>query len=149
MKKISLVLVLFTFLIPSLAFAQVRTSGAVRRNTINEENADASCVKTAVETRETSLISAFSKFNTSMVSALNARKTALADAWSNESVAERKTDRKTAWSEFSSAKKSAAKTYRSEKKAAFTTFKKTVTETCKNSAAAKEEVENSSIDPTI
>ena len=63
------------------------------------------CMKTAVEARETSIISATSAFHSSIATALDARKTALVDAWSLSSATEIKTALKSAGSSFESSQK--------------------------------------------
>jgi hypothetical protein len=131
MKKIVLTLALALAVIPGTSFAA----------------GDVACVKTAVETRESSLIAAYGKFNTAIVAAMEKRKDSLSDAWSQSEAAARKSARKSAFSTFKSERKSAVSTFKSEKKSAWTTFKSTVTSTCKAPEAATEEPEKTSVDP--
>ncbi len=81
------------------------------------------CMKTAVEARETSIISATSAFHSSVAAALDARKTALLAAWSLSDATEIKTAIKSAGDGFGSSHKTASKTFESAKKTAMTTFK--------------------------
>ncbi len=133
MKKYLLSFLLLGFLTPGITFAA----------------RDIACVKNAVNTRESSIISAYTKFNTSMVSALEKRKTSLSEAWSKTESSERKVARKEAFSTFKSSKKSAASTYKSDKKSAWSTYKTTVVNTCKIPEAAKEEAEKTSEEPSL
>ncbi len=133
MKKYLLSFLLLGFLTPGITFAA----------------RDTACVKKAVEARESSIISAYSKFNTSMVSALEKRKTSLSEAWSKSEVSERKAARKEAFSTFKSSRKSAASTYKADKKSAWSTYKTTVVNTCKIPEAAKEETEKNSEEPSL
>lgn len=133
MKKVILSLFLCALIVPGVSSAAQ----------------DTTCVKNAVETRESAVIAAFGKFNTSMTSALEKRKSSLSDAWSKTESSARKSARKSAWSTFKSEKKSAVSVYKSEKKSAWATYKSTVTQTCKVPEAAKEETEKTSVEPTL
>lgn len=142
MKKILLSFVLLALFAPSLSFA-AKSVNPVGGTT------DTTCIRNAVATRESSIISAFSKFNTSMVSALEKRKTGLSTAWSKTEVSERKATRKSTWDTFKSDRKSASSTYKSDKKTAWSTFTNTMTSTCMLPKSVVEETEKTSEEPTL
>ena len=103
------------------------------------KNVDATCMQTAVDTRETALTEAWSTFATDIEDALSARKSALYDAWGKSDVKVRNTAIATAWKTWKSDKKSAHTELRSDRKATWETFKKTAKDSCKI-ATPKDEV---------
>lgn len=142
MKKILLSFVLLALFAPSLSFA------AKAVNPVGGKT-DTTCIRNAVVARESSIVTAFSKFNTSMVSALEKRKAGLSNAWSKTEASERKTLRKSTWATFKSDKKSASSTYKSDKKSAWATFKSTMSDKCKAPQSVSEETEKTSEEPTL
>ena len=87
-----------------------------------------SCIKVALEKRETAVISAVTNNQTNVLSALNTRKTSLLAAWDKTTRADVKSAISTAWSAYkssmttlrstlSTARKGARVTYRADVKA--------------------------------
>ena len=93
--------------------------------------ADATCMQTAIDTREAALMAAFDTFTTDVKAALTARKSALHDAWGQSDVATRNTDIKNSWKTWKSAHKEAFKDLKTARKSAWDAFKGTVKTTCK------------------
>lgn len=82
----------------------------------------ASCVQTAVDTREAAIDDAFATFSTSETAALVARKSALHDAWGMASASARRSARTKAWTDYRTANKAAYTALRTARKAAWATF---------------------------
>jgi len=87
----------------------------------NTENI--TCVKAAVERRETAIQSALDNFYNSVKTALQTRKSDLSVAWTNSEKNARRTAIKTAWQNFKVSKNSAIQTFRKAKIAAWQQFK--------------------------
>ncbi len=117
---------------------ETRTNRGVRMQNASSTNVDATCMQTAVDTRESSLETAWNTFTTSVTSALSARKTALHDAWGLSVVSERNAAIKTAWKEWKSASKTNHKKLITDRKSAWETFRKTTKESCKVTAPKEE-----------
>ncbi len=81
------------------------------------------CMQSAVEKRETSIISAVDGFNSSMSKIHSVRKTALVDAWKIEDKVARNEARKTAWTSYRTDAKSAHATMKASRQSAWMTFK--------------------------
>ena len=81
------------------------------------------CMQSAVEKRETSIISAVDTFHGSISKIHNVRKTALVDAWKIEDKVSRNEARKTAWTTYRTDAKSAHSTMKSSRQSAWSTFK--------------------------
>jgi len=81
------------------------------------------CIKTAVDKRETSMISSVSTFQTAILSGLNTRKTDLLNAWSLTTKEEIKMAIKKSRDTFKSTKKFAKETLRKWEKSARKTFR--------------------------
>ncbi len=107
---------------------------------------DATCMSTAVDVRETSLISAWGDLNTSLTAALTERKEALIDAWAMTDTAERNKALKTAWATWKTDKKEAHTEFKSDRKAAWDTFKATVKSECKVKLPKEEATEKAAKD---
>ncbi len=105
---------------------------------------DATCVQTAVETRETALISGWGDFNETITTALGERKTALKAAWGLTDKKAQKTAIAGAWKEWKKDSKSAHVEMKKDRKSAWDAFKKTVKETCKVTAPKEESLEKDS-----
>lgn len=159
MKKIIFGVFVLSLVLPSLSLAAMNIKnrnmdGEMRAKGVKSEkglgvSANSSCIQQAIDTRETAVISAFSKFSTSMINALNKRKSAYSEAASKTNPADKKTAMKSAIETFKKERSSAGATYKSEKKSAWENFKNTLTNTCKLPNAAKEEKEKDSIDPIM
>lgn len=98
---------------------------------------DATCMQTAVDTREAAIATSFTTFNTDIMAALTARKTALHDAW-GLGTSTRATAIKSAWTDWKNAHKEAFTDLKSARKSAWTTFKETVRTTCKTTLPKEE-----------
>lgn len=92
---------------------------------------NATCMSTAVEVRETALMTAWGDLNTSLTAGLTDRKTAFVAAWAMSDVAERSKALKTAWATWKTDKKDAHSEFKADRKAAWETFKTTVKSQCK------------------
>jgi len=80
---------------------------------------DPTCIKNAIEKRDTAIIATVNRFQTTIVNALNTRKTALKAAWEKTDRSERRTAIKEAWTAYKKAAKDARQTLKTEKKAAW------------------------------
>ncbi len=127
----------------SLAFAFVLLTGSYAFAHGNDDghNVDATCMQTAVETRETTLVSAWDTFNTSIKAGLEARKTALKDAWGLTDVKAQKKATIAGWKEWKKDSKEAHVALKKERKSAWDAFKKTTKDTCKVTAPKEEALE--------
>jgi hypothetical protein len=112
------------------------TDFSLRGNSI--ANVDASCVQTAVDTREVAVQNAFGTSDTAVMDALKARQTALYAAWGQTEVNARNIALKNAWKAWKDAQKAAGKTLKSERDTAWKTFKTTVKDTCKVSVPTED-----------
>lgn len=110
------------------------------------KSVDATCMSTAVETRETSLMTAWSDLNTSLTEALTDRKTAFVAAWAMSDVADRNAALKAAWATWRTDKKDAHTEFKADRKAAWDTFKATVKSQCKVTLPKDEAMEKSAKD---
>ncbi|MFA6521046.1 MAG: hypothetical protein WCT53_01535 [Candidatus Gracilibacteria bacterium] len=80
------------------------------------------CVGTALETRDASIITAFTTYSTNVKAALEARKVALKQAWTKTTQQEVKQATKDAWAAYKKAFKQERKNLKIAKKAAWQTF---------------------------
>jgi len=110
----------------------------------SHDKVDATCMQTAVETRETAIISGWGDFNTTITTALGERKTALKSAWGLTDKKAQKTAITSAWKEWKKDSKSAHLELKKDRKSAWDAFKKTVKETCKITAPKEEALEKDS-----
>jgi hypothetical protein len=104
------------------------------------------CMATAVETRESSLMTAWNELMTTITTALTERKTALVAAWGMSSASDRNRALTTAWKEWRADKKAAHAEFRKDRKAAWDAFKKTAKDTCKISVPKDEALEKTASD---
>lgn len=81
-----------------------------------------SCVKAAVDKRETAIQSAMDTFHNSVKTALQNRKTALLAAWNITNTQQRKAAILKAWQTFRTEYKNAKKAFNDARKAAWTQF---------------------------
>lgn len=107
---------------------------------------DATCMATAVDARESALMSAWSELNSSLTTSLTERKTALVAAWNLSSVSERTKALVAAWKEWRADKKAAQGEFRKDRKAAWDTFKKTAKDSCKSVVPKDEAMEKAEKD---
>jgi len=115
MKKILLTLACFSLLVVGAIVLADSTSTA----TTSVITADATCMKNAIEKRDTTIISSFDIYQASVKSALEARKTALKAAWDLNDKAQRKAAIKAAWKNYRDSVKLARSTLNAAKKAAW------------------------------
>jgi len=104
---ISLIAALILVAVPTLAKKDATTT------------LDPTCIKNAIETRDTAIIATVNRFQTTIVNALNIRKTALKAAWEKTDRNERRTATKEAWTAYKKAARDARQTLRTEKRAAW------------------------------
>ncbi len=91
--------------------------------TINKKYLDTQCIATAVEARDSSIITGLTAYNTAAQAALGARKSALVNAWQQFSDRKvRRTEIKSIWETYRSAVRSAVKTFSVAKRAAWAKF---------------------------
>ena len=102
---------------------------------------DATCMQTAVATREGALISAWEGFSADITTALTARKTALNDAWGKTDATSQREALVKSWQDWKKASKDAHMELQKDRKAAWETFKKTTKESCKITAPKDEALE--------
>ena len=95
------------------------------------KNVDATCMQTAVDTREDAIKSGWTSFSNDIATALGARKTALHDAWGLSDVKAQRTATMNAWKAWKTSSKNAHTELKGDRKSAWEAFKKTVKETCK------------------
>lgn len=89
------------------------------------------CMKTAVETRENALASAFDAYTDDITQGLSERKADLLKMWALTDKAGRATELKQVWTNWKKVRKDAHTELKTKKKAAWTTFKTTAKTTCK------------------
>ncbi len=92
---------------------------------------DASCVQTAVDTREDALMAAWDTFGEAIGTALGARKSALHDAWGLSDRVARNKAIVAAWKEWRTDSKDAYKEVRGDRKSAWDAYKKTMKSECR------------------
>lgn len=114
----------------SMANEDGTTATSTRKVKLNR-NVDATCMQTAVDTREDAIKSGWESFNTDILAALGVRKTALHDAWGLSDLKAQKAATVTAWKTWKTSSKNAHVELKGERKSAWDAFKKTVKETCK------------------
>ncbi len=107
---------------------------------------DATCMSTAVEARETALMTAWGDLNTDLTAALTERKTAFVAAWAMSDTADRNKALKDAWATWKTDKKEAHTEFKSDRKAAWDTFKATVKSSCKVTLPKEEATEKAAKD---
>ncbi|HBB03586.1 TPA: hypothetical protein DCZ39_01610 [Patescibacteria group bacterium] len=88
------------------------------------------CIKTALETKETALISAFTIYQNGALDALNTRKTTLLAAWDKTSKKEIKTTISTVWKTYKTSLTSLKSALSTATKNAWSTYQ-TEVKTCK------------------
>jgi hypothetical protein len=107
---------------------------------------DATCMSTAVEARETALMTAWGDLNTDLTTALTERKTAFVAAWAMSDATARNEALKKAWAAWRTEKKDAHTEFKSDRKAAWDTFKATVKSSCKVTLPKDEATEKAAKD---
>ena len=119
---------------------QERASDSANRNRVSSANL--ACASTAVQARESALISAWSKFSTSVTTVLTNRKSALLTAWSLTDTNARRKAIKDAWTTSRKDHKNATIAYKADQKSAWSAFN-TASVAC-GGEASKERTSNSS-----
>jgi hypothetical protein len=99
----------------------------------------------AVMTRETAIVSAWTTFTASIGEALTDRASALEAAWNGSKEGNRAAT-KSAWGDWKEAKKAAHSKLRNDRKTAWDAFKKTAKESCKMTTPKEEGLEKSTSD---
>lgn len=107
-------------------------------STTKERKVDLSCMQSAIDTREASIISAITTFHGDFEEALNDRKTDLNAAWGMTSASERGAALKAAWASWRDAQKAAVDTMKKARKSAWDTFKNTAKKSCKETLPKEE-----------
>lgn len=117
-QYLSTIFILATILTSNIAIVKAQD----QEQTNNQQKI--ACMKSAVEKRETSLITAFKTFADSHMIAREARKSALSAAWSIEDKIERRSAIKKAWADYKISRKAARQTWNTQRIAAWTEFQK-------------------------
>ncbi len=107
--------------LPLVTFAQTASTTAPVK--ANDWSVKGQCISTAIDVRETAVITNQTTFNASLLTALNTRKEALKSAWLKTEKKERISARDAAWKAFKDAHKSARTTLESSNKTAWSTFR--------------------------
>lgn len=92
---------------------------------------DMTCMQTAVDVRETALMSALEAFQSQMISAMEKRKTAFSSVWTGTEISSNRSRYSATWSTWKKEHKVARDTLRRDREAAWKTFRTTATESCK------------------
>lgn len=95
----------------------------IKDDSRESKTVDTACAQTAVEARDTAIISAFDTYSIAMKTALEARKVAVKDAWSKTTPSERSTARRTANQTYNTASKTAHKALNTSRKSIWNTHK--------------------------
>ncbi len=117
---------------------KMKTASSTGEMRKGQKNVDATCMQTAVDTRESALITAIGTFNDSIESGLTARKSALNTAWGLTVVSDRAIALGNTWKAWKTAQQSALKTFKDARKSAWEAFKGTVKTSCKISLPKEE-----------
>src|SRR3989344_7508615 len=96
----------------------------IRGNSAESKVVDIACAQTAVEARDTAIISAFGTFSTSIQTALETRKNAVKDAWAKTTSSERASARRVANQAYNTSAKEAHRTLNTARKTAWDTHKR-------------------------
>ncbi len=126
-------IVFFLVIFPAISSATETNSSLGRSARV-----DATCMQTAVGTREESLLTAWEEYTSDITSALKQRKSALYDAWGVSEIKDRNAAIKSAWKSWKESSRSAHVQLKKDRKAAWETFKKTVRTSCKISTPKDE-----------
>lgn len=125
------------------AFAMESNTGSSSSARMERKQVDGACMSSAVDKRDTAIVTAFDAFAASTKTALTTRKDALKAAWALTDTAQRQTALKAAWKTFTTSHKSAREAFRTAKKAAHQQFR-TDAKTCKGNTSEEGNVEMSS-----
>ena len=115
-------LLLATLILSIVVTASLAETGAQAGNASKRPKLDLSCMQTAVQKRDSSIIAAFDVFHTSLSGALTARRDALSTAWGITDARQRRAAIKSAWDAFKASKDSAVKTLRNSRNDAWKQF---------------------------
>ncbi len=119
MNKYTILPIIAALLIAAPAFADDKENAAKRSP---KPTPDLACIKRAVDTRETSLGTAFSNLSTKVSAAYTARKAELAKAYDITDAKARRVAVRTAFKNFSISVKSAREEFRKSREGAWKTF---------------------------
>jgi hypothetical protein len=143
---LSSILAIFIFgIIVLIASAQTDTGTTGNKDLKNIiKTVDLPCMQTATQTRDTAIISAWTKLTSAVKTALTTRQSALKEAWAITDKTQRIAAIKKAWTDYKTAIKSARTTWAKDKKAAWQQFK-TDAKNCRGNAEDKtsESIDNS------
>lgn len=124
--------------VPTPSHANETADTASSSAKVRKAKVDATCMQTAVDTREDAIISAWDAYATTMKTGLSTRKTALHDAWGLTDLKAQRTAIAAAWKAWKTTSVGAHKELKADRKGAWDAFKKTVKDSCKI-ATPKEE----------
>lgn len=94
-------------------------------------NASSTCIQKAVDSRETTVATSWTKLATSVTTALSVRQKALFDAWGLSDGTSRTTAIKAAWETWKKSHRDAFRTLKTDRDTAWKTFRTTVKDECK------------------
>ena len=114
------------------------SSTASSTKKVRKAKVDATCMQTAVDTREASLITSWDEFAGDIKDALGVRKTALHDAWGLTDVKAQNKAIASAWKTWKKSSQDAHKALKSTRKSAWDAFKNTTKTSCKVSTPKDE-----------
>ncbi len=120
MKSKILILLTLVIFLGGMGVAVAATAA----NTTKTTKINTACIQSAVEKRESAIITAYTKKTDAIKTALEARKAALVTAWGKSTVKERVQARAKAWKTFKATQVKAQITYQRELVAAWATFNK-------------------------
>lgn len=117
MKKYLFILsVVLLLTVISFSLIKAQTTGNASKT------GDLTCVKAAVEKRETAIQTAFDSFSAAIKSALGTRKSELSAAWTITDKNQRQTAIKAAWDKFKESKQSTSKSFKTARDVAWKQF---------------------------
>ncbi len=134
----SFILVIASLLMLAIALPAFAHGDATTGKVKAKKNVDLTCMQTAVDTREASLLSSFGAFHDDIEEALTTRKDALHSAWGLTSGPDRTKAIGSAWKTWKSDHQNALKTFKTSRKSAWETFKTTVKTSCKETLPKEE-----------
>jgi hypothetical protein len=96
---------------------------------------DTACMATAIDARDTAIVTALGAYTTALTTDFQTRSTALKAAWTLTDAKARNAALKAAWKAFNTSSKADRKTYNTARKAAWTSFSAGA-KTCKGSSSS-------------
>ncbi len=148
MKKIASILfaVMLISILSVAAQASEGTGDMSTGGTAAETSTVVACIQTAVETRDTAIITAFDTYAVAVKAALTTRKDALKAGWALAIAKERRTAIMSAWKAYKTALQTARGALKASKKLAWDGFK-TASKACKPTKT--QDNTNQSVDNTL